>query len=75
MSYLELVASSYRILNSLSNLSRPSSSPLTANIYFPAIPTIANAFHESIEKINLTVTVYMILQGLCVCSLPLQNKS
>ncbi|KAH8119867.1 MFS general substrate transporter [Phellopilus nigrolimitatus] len=39
-------------------------SPLTANIYFPAIPTIADAFHESIENINLTVTVYMIVQGL-----------
>ncbi|TFK56675.1 MFS general substrate transporter [Heliocybe sulcata] len=39
-------------------------SPLTANIYFPAIPTIANAFGKSIELINVTVTVYMILQGL-----------
>ncbi|KAI5116192.1 hypothetical protein M0805_002287 [Coniferiporia weirii] len=39
-------------------------SPLTANIYFPAIPAIANAFHESVENINLTVTVYMIIQGL-----------
>ncbi|KAH7930389.1 MFS general substrate transporter [Leucogyrophana mollusca] len=38
-------------------------SPLTANIYFPAIPTIANAFHKSVELINLTVTVYMVLQG------------
>ncbi|KAI0778343.1 MFS general substrate transporter [Trametes elegans] len=39
-------------------------SPLTANIYFPAIPTIAAAFHESVELINLTVTVYMIVQGI-----------
>ncbi|EPQ60395.1 MFS general substrate transporter [Gloeophyllum trabeum ATCC 11539] len=39
-------------------------SPLTANIYFPAIPTIATAFHKSIELINVTVTVYMIMQGL-----------
>ncbi|KAJ8519675.1 hypothetical protein ONZ45_g3423 [Pleurotus djamor] len=38
-------------------------SPLTANIYFPAIPVIANAFHKSTELINLTVTVYMVLQG------------
>ncbi|KIJ66317.1 hypothetical protein HYDPIDRAFT_86715 [Hydnomerulius pinastri MD-312] len=38
-------------------------SPLTANIYFPAIPTIATAFNKSIELINLTVTVYMVLQG------------
>ncbi|EGO05326.1 hypothetical protein SERLA73DRAFT_157893 [Serpula lacrymans var. lacrymans S7.3] len=38
-------------------------SPLTSNIYFPAIPTIATAFHKSIELINLTVTVYLVLQG------------
>ncbi|CAL1700544.1 unnamed protein product [Somion occarium] len=38
-------------------------SPLTSNSYFPAIPTIADAFHKSVELINLTVTVYMILQG------------
>jgi len=39
-------------------------SPLTANIYFPAIPTIANAFHKSTELINLTVTMYMVFQGI-----------
>nr|ANC28058.1 major facilitator superfamily [Polyporus umbellatus] len=39
-------------------------SPLTANIYFPAIPTIANVFHKSTELINLTVTVYMVVQGI-----------
>ncbi|CDO75510.1 hypothetical protein BN946_scf184935.g46 [Trametes cinnabarina] len=39
-------------------------SPLTANIYFPAIPTIAAAFHKSIELINLTVTIYMVMQGI-----------
>ncbi|KAH9944252.1 MFS general substrate transporter [Epithele typhae] len=38
-------------------------SPLTANIYFPAIPTIALAFNKSTELINLTVTVYMVIQG------------
>lgn len=38
-------------------------SPLTANIYFPAIPAISKAFHKSTELINLTVTMYMILQG------------
>ncbi|KAF5313949.1 hypothetical protein D9758_018685 [Tetrapyrgos nigripes] len=39
-------------------------SPLTANVYFPAIPTIANAFHKSTELINLTVTMYMVFQGI-----------
>ncbi|KIJ61413.1 hypothetical protein HYDPIDRAFT_137722 [Hydnomerulius pinastri MD-312] len=38
-------------------------SPLSANIYFPAIPQISDAFHRSIELINLTVTVYMVFQG------------
>ncbi|EJT99613.1 MFS general substrate transporter [Dacryopinax primogenitus] len=38
-------------------------SPLSANIYFPAIPVIATAFNQSIENINVTVTVYMLLQG------------
>lgn len=62
----------------------PSSSPLTANIYFPTIPTIAAVrfksghtfapgipltrprpqdLHVSIEQVNLSVTWYMILQG------------
>lgn len=39
-------------------------SPLSANIYFPAIPTLARQNHVSIEDINLTVTSYMIFQGL-----------
>jgi hypothetical protein len=30
-------------------------SPLTANIYFPAIPTLAIAFNKPTELINLTV--------------------
>ncbi|KAK7451808.1 hypothetical protein VKT23_012487 [Stygiomarasmius scandens] len=38
-------------------------SPLTANIYFPAIPVIADDFQKSTELINLTVTMYMIFQG------------
>ncbi|KAF8167670.1 major facilitator superfamily domain-containing protein [Crassisporium funariophilum] len=38
-------------------------SPLTANIYFPAIPTLSRAFNKSTELINLTVTMYMVLQG------------
>jgi multidrug resistance protein len=39
-------------------------SPLPANIYFPAIPTLARAFNQSVETINQTVTVYLIFQGL-----------
>ncbi|KAI0068154.1 MFS general substrate transporter [Artomyces pyxidatus] len=39
-------------------------SPLTANIYFPAIPVLAEQFHKSTELINLTITIYMVMQGL-----------
>lgn len=39
-------------------------SPLPANIYFPAIPTLARAFNQSIEAMNQTVTVYLVFQGL-----------
>ncbi|KAF8481814.1 MFS general substrate transporter [Russula ochroleuca] len=39
-------------------------SPFTANIYFPAIPIISRDFHKSVELINLTVTMYMVMQGL-----------
>ncbi|KAI0081828.1 MFS general substrate transporter [Panus rudis PR-1116 ss-1] len=39
-------------------------SPLTSNSYFPAIPTISQQFHKSIELINLTVTVYVVFQGI-----------
>ncbi|KAI8631942.1 chloramphenicol resistance protein [Xylariaceae sp. FL1651] len=39
-------------------------SPITANIYFPAIPTLAQDLGVGIDKINLTLTTYMILQAL-----------
>ncbi|KAI6136302.1 major facilitator superfamily domain-containing protein [Pisolithus sp. B1] len=40
-------------------------SPLAAMVYMPAIPVIATDFHKSVELINLTVTVYMVFQGVC----------
>jgi multidrug resistance protein len=39
-------------------------SPLTTNIYFPALNTIAADLGVSISALNLTVTTYMIFQGL-----------
>ncbi|KAL1743184.1 major facilitator superfamily domain-containing protein [Schizophyllum fasciatum] len=39
-------------------------SPLPANIYFPAIPTLTGVFHKSTSDLNLTVTVYLVLQGI-----------
>lgn len=38
-------------------------SPLTGQIYFPALNVIAKEFNVSASQINLTVTTYMIFQG------------
>ncbi|GKZ31050.1 hypothetical protein AbraIFM66950_011016 [Aspergillus brasiliensis] len=39
-------------------------SPLSSSIYFPAMDTIAAALNVSTSKINLTVTTYLIMQGI-----------
>jgi MFS family permease len=39
-------------------------SPMAANVYFPAIPAIAQDLGVSIAQVNLTLTTYMIFQGL-----------
>ncbi|KAK6345531.1 hypothetical protein TWF718_007443 [Orbilia javanica] len=39
-------------------------SGFASNIYFPALPTVAHDLNVSIELINLTVTSYLIFQGL-----------
>lgn len=39
-------------------------SGFASNIYFPALPTIAHDLKISIELVNLTVTSYLIFQGL-----------
>ncbi|KAI8661192.1 hypothetical protein NCS55_00988800 [Fusarium keratoplasticum] len=39
-------------------------SGFASNIYFPALPTIAHDLDTSIELINLTVTSYLIFQGI-----------
>ncbi|KAI0971083.1 major facilitator superfamily domain-containing protein [Xylaria arbuscula] len=39
-------------------------SGFASNIYFPALSTIAHDFNVSLELINLTVTSYLILQGI-----------
>jgi multidrug resistance protein len=38
-------------------------SPFTTNIYFPAIDIISNALHVSVSDVGLTITTYMIFQG------------
>lgn len=39
-------------------------SPLSSLLYTPALPTIASDLHVSITKVNLTVTTYLIFQGI-----------
>lgn len=39
-------------------------SPFTAFVYFPALSSIASDYGVSIELMNITVTVYLIVQGL-----------
>jgi predicted MFS family arabinose efflux permease len=39
-------------------------SPLSANIYFPALDTLSKDFNTSESIMNLTLTSYMIFQGL-----------
>ncbi|KAL6715294.1 hypothetical protein ACLMJK_007559 [Lecanora helva] len=39
-------------------------SPISANIYYPALNSIATDLHISASLINLTITTYMIFQGL-----------
>lgn len=39
-------------------------SPLSGNIYYPALNSLADEFNTSSSNMNLTLTTYMILQGL-----------
>lgn len=39
-------------------------SPLSSNIYFPAIDTISSDLHVSTSLVALTITVYMVVQAI-----------
>ncbi|KAK7960540.1 hypothetical protein PG988_011754 [Apiospora saccharicola] len=39
-------------------------SSLTANIYFPLISLLAEQYRTSIQGINLTITIYVVIQGI-----------
>ncbi|KXG50894.1 Major facilitator superfamily domain, general substrate transporter [Penicillium griseofulvum] len=39
-------------------------SPLSGQIYYPVMPTLVRNYHLTPELINLTITTYLILQGL-----------
>ncbi|KAH8702307.1 major facilitator superfamily transporter [Talaromyces proteolyticus] len=38
--------------------------PLTGSMYYPVIPMLAEELHVSISDINLTITAYLIVQGI-----------
>lgn len=38
-------------------------SPLSANIYFPCLPSLQDDLKTSLQLINLTITAYIVLQG------------
>ncbi|KAK0464568.1 major facilitator superfamily domain-containing protein [Desarmillaria tabescens] len=40
-------------------------SPFPATIYFPAIPRLTQIFHESTDRLNLTLTIFLVLQAVC----------
>ena len=40
-------------------------SPVSSNIYFPALNTIAKDLHVSLSQINLTVTTYQVSMTVC----------
>ena len=42
-------------------------SSFAANSYLPTIPILTTDFHKSAELMNLTVTVYMVFQAICMC--------
>ncbi|KAK8130922.1 hypothetical protein PG984_007360 [Apiospora sp. TS-2023a] len=39
-------------------------SPLASSIYFPSTKAIANDLHVSLEQVHLTITIFMVLQGI-----------
>lgn len=39
-------------------------SPLSGQIYYPVMPTLVKNYHLTTSLVNLTITTYMILQGL-----------
>ncbi|KAI8626548.1 MFS general substrate transporter [Xylariaceae sp. FL1651] len=39
-------------------------SPLSAQIYFPALDALSRDLHVSVDEVNLTVTTYMIIQAI-----------
>ncbi|RWA03684.1 hypothetical protein EKO27_g11421 [Xylaria grammica] len=39
-------------------------SSLTATIYFPIIDLLTERYHTSVQAINLTITLYVVLQGI-----------
>ena len=49
-------------------------SPVSSQIYFPALNTLAKDLHVSNSLINLTLTSYMVSLGMCYIVLLISNK-
>ncbi len=44
---------------------RPFTSPFPATIYYPSLPVLAQVFHETTERLNLTLTMFMVPMAIC----------
>ncbi|GMF68477.1 unnamed protein product [Aspergillus oryzae] len=54
----------HSVTKKICRLTSTTVSGFASNIYFPALPTIADDLGVSLELVNLTVTSYLIFQGL-----------
>ncbi len=44
---------------------KSSTSPFPATIYFPALPILTQVFHETTERLNLTLTIFLVPMAVC----------
>jgi multidrug resistance protein len=61
--YTVFSRSTIRLLTVLVGMASVFSS-LSANIYFPSISVLSRSLHTSIQKINLTITSYIVVQAI-----------
>ncbi|KAI0157013.1 major facilitator superfamily domain-containing protein [Xylariaceae sp. FL1272] len=61
--YSSITSSKLKLLQLLLGIATITS-PLTATIYFPLLPLLHEHFHASAQAINLTLTIYIIFQGI-----------
>lgn len=61
--YTTYSSSQKRLITALLGLTTLAS-PFTATIYFPLLPLLQKHFHTTAQAINLTITIYIIVQAL-----------